>query len=79
MLNLPRWVPMVIGGLVFVFGVYRLRLGFRSKAADEAAKAKGGLYGFGRRTHFLFGIVYILMGIMLGLSAFGVSFTSIFR
>jgi hypothetical protein len=72
MVSLPPWIPLVIGLLVIAFGAYRARLAFRSQEEDEAAKRRGGLYGMARRTHFLFALVYVIMGLMLVLSAFGV-------
>lgn len=83
-ISLPPWVPCLVGALVALFGVYRLRLFFTTKpragatpdaAAEDAARRqpRGGLYAFSRRTHLLFGVVYLLMGAMLIASAFGVS------
>ncbi len=70
--HVPIWLALTIGSLVIVFGIFRLRLGFRSAAEEEAARARGGLFGMRRRTHFLFGVVYILMGVMLIMGAYGV-------
>ena len=72
MVSLPPWIPFVIGLLVVAFGAYRMRLAFRSSEDEERARAKGGLYGMARRTHFLVALVYLIMGTMLVLSAFGV-------
>ena len=72
MVSLPPWIPLVIGLLVVAFGAYRMRLAFRSPDEDERARARGGLYGMARRTHFLVALVYLIMGAMLVLSAFGV-------
>jgi hypothetical protein len=72
MVSLPPWIPLVIGLLVVAFGAFRMRLAFRSSAADEEAKKRGGLYGMGKRTHFLVALVYLIMGVMLILGAFGV-------
>ena len=72
MVSLPPWIPLVIGLLVLAFGAFRMRLAFRSSDADEEARKRGGLYGMGKRTHFLFSCVYLIMGVMLVLSAFGV-------
>jgi hypothetical protein len=74
MLALPRWLVLLVGGLVVAFGLYRIRLGFRTDAEDEAARRRGGLYGMPRRTHILIGVVYLLMGVTLVLSAFGIQF-----
>ena len=73
-MRLPPWVPAVVGVLVIVFGLYRVRLAFRAEAEDERARRRGGLYAFQRRTHLLFGVAYLLMGALLIASAFGVTF-----
>jgi hypothetical protein len=57
--------------MVGIFGVYRLRLAFRNQAQDERARARGGLYGMPRRTHALFGILYLIMAALLIGSATG--------
>jgi hypothetical protein len=69
---LPAWLVAAVGTLVIVFGLFRMRLAFRSEEEQQAARQRGGLFGYGRRTHFLFGVVYILMGVLLVLNLFGV-------
>lgn len=71
-MQLPPWVAIAVGALVIVFGAYRIKLGLRTADEDEAARKRGGLYGMGRRTHILIGVVYLLMGLMLILHAVGV-------
>ena len=68
---LPIWLVVAVSALVMVFGFFRLRLAFRSRNDEDQAKARGGLYGYGRRQQFLFGLVYVLLGVMLLLGAFG--------
>ncbi len=46
-------------------------MAFRNKASDERARARGGLYGMGRRTHFLVGTVYLLLAAALVATTFG--------
>jgi hypothetical protein len=75
-MNLPPVLLFGVAGLVVIFGVYRIRLGFRSDVDDARAKARKGLYAMGRRTHFLIGIIYLLLGTALiatglGWSPFG--------
>jgi hypothetical protein len=72
MLRLPVWVPLVVGLLVTLFGLYRIRIGFRSDADNTRARERGGLYAMGRRRHLLLGVIYVLMGGMLIATAFGV-------
>src|ERR1700760_1336657 len=68
---LPQWLVVAVSVLVMLFGLYRLRLAFRSADEDEAARERGGVYGYGRRQQALFGGVYILLVVMLILGAFG--------
>ncbi len=72
-MHLPPWIFIAVGVVVIAFGIYRIRLSVRSDEEDEAARRRGGLYGVPRRTHLLFGIVYLLMGVILILSAFGIN------
>ena len=67
----PGWLAGVVGTLVIIFGLFRLWLGFRPAQEAEAVRRRGGLFAYGRRTQVLFGAVYILMGVMLLLGAFG--------
>jgi hypothetical protein len=60
-----------VAAVVIIFGLYRVRLAFRSNAEDERAKERGGLYGMGRRTHLLIGIIYLLLGTALVATSFG--------
>lgn len=70
-MRVPAWLTLGVAALVIIFGVYRLRLGFRSDEEDRRARARKGLYGMGRRTHFLIGVVYLLLGGALVATSFG--------
>ena len=70
--RLPEWLVFTVGVLVIVFGAFRFRLAFRSENDEDSARDKGGLFGYPRRTHGLFGLVYVLMGVLLILGALGV-------
>lgn len=70
--RLPPWLVITVGVVVIAFGLFRLAMIFRSKDAQEQARQKGGLFGYPRRTHGLFGVVYITMGALLILGALGV-------
>jgi hypothetical protein len=61
-----------VGSSVILFGLFRIRLGLRSKSAEETAIRVGGLNAYPRRTQILYGVVYLLLGIMLILGAAGV-------
>jgi uncharacterized membrane protein YidH (DUF202 family) len=73
MIVVPAWVSLLVGSLVTAFGVFRLTLAFRRRGDQERAQKRGGLYGYSRHTQFLFGVVYIVMGLLLILPALGVS------
>jgi len=70
-MRIPVWLTLGVAALVMIFGVYRIVLGFRSDDEDQRAKARKGLYAMGRRTHFLIGIVYLLLGGGLVATTFG--------
>jgi hypothetical protein len=70
--RIPVWLTLGIAILVIVFGVYRIHIAItRTGDADARAKARGGLYAMGRRTHFLVGVVYLLLGAGLVATTFG--------
>jgi hypothetical protein len=70
-MHVPVWLTLGVALLVCVFGLYRIRLAFRSDEEDQRARARKGLYAMGRRTHFLIGVVYLLLGSALIATSFG--------
>jgi len=70
-MRVPVWLTLGVALLVCLFGAYRIRLGFRSDAEDQRAREKKGMYAMGRRTHFLIGVVYLLLGGALVATSFG--------
>jgi hypothetical protein len=70
-MRVPVWLTLGVALLVCVFGAYRIRLAFRSDAEDERARERKGLYAMGRRTHFLVGLIYLLLGGALIATSFG--------
>ncbi len=70
-MRVPIWLTLGVAALVMIFGVYRIRMGFRTDEEDRRARERKGLYGMGRRTHFLIGIVYLLLGGALVATSFG--------
>jgi len=70
-MRVPVWLTLGVAALVIIFGIYRIRVGFRSDDEDARARARKGLYAMGRRTHILIGIVYILLGSALVATSFG--------
>ena len=68
---LPAWLTIAVATLVCVFGAYRIRLAFRSDEENQRVRARRGLHAMGRRTHFLIGVVYLLLGSGLIATALG--------
>ncbi len=68
---IPVWLTLGVAALVLIFGAYRIRIAFRSDEEDERARARKGLYAMGRRTHFLIGLIYLLLGGALVATSFG--------
>ena len=70
-MRVPVWLTLGVALLVCAFGAYRIRLAFRSDAEGERARQRKGLYAMGRRTHFLVGLIYLLLGGALVATSFG--------
>lgn len=70
-MRVPVWLTLGVAALVLIFGVYRIRLAFRSDEEDQRARARKGLYAMARRTHLLIGIIYLLLGAALVAASFG--------
>jgi hypothetical protein len=70
--RLPVWLVVLVGSVVILFGLFRVKLAMRSREEEANARGKGGLFGYPRRTHILFGVVYMAMGVLLILGAMGV-------
>ena len=70
-MRIPLWLTLGAAFIVCVFGAYRIRLAFRSDDEDERAKARRGLFALNRRTHFLIGVIYILLGAGLVATSYG--------
>jgi hypothetical protein len=71
-MRVPVWLTLGIALLAFVWGAYRIRIAFRSDEQDDRARdGKRGLFALARRTHFLFGLVYVLLGAALVATTLG--------
>lgn len=70
-MRVPVWLTLGVAVLVCIFGAYRIRIAFRSDEEDERARARKGLYAMRRRTHFLIGVIYLLLGGALIATSFG--------
>jgi len=70
-MRVPVWLTLGVAILVLLFGAHRIRIAFRSDEEDERARSRKGLYAMRRRTHFLVGVVYLLLGAALIATTFG--------
>jgi hypothetical protein len=66
---IPAWITFVVAAIVSAFGVYRLYLAFTSD--EETLAQRKGLYGLPRRTHAIFGALYLLLGVFLIVTGLG--------
>jgi hypothetical protein len=70
--RIPVWLTLAVAALVLLFGLYRIRIALTRSDDDEAkARAKGGLYSMGKRTHLFIGVIYLLLGAGLIATSFG--------
>lgn len=69
--RIPVWLLYGVAVLVMIFGLHRVRIGFRSDDEDRRARSRKGLYAMARRTHILIGVVYLLLGGALFATALG--------
>ena len=70
-MRVPVWLTLGIAVLALVWGFYRIRVAMRSDEEDARARERKGLFGMARRTHFLVGVVYLLLGAALLATSFG--------
>ena len=59
----PSFVTYMVAACVILFGCYRIYLAFTTE--KEVLAKRKGLYGLPKRTHILFGILYLLLGAFL--------------
>lgn len=70
-MRIPMWLTLGVASLVIVFGLYRMRLAFRGAEEEHRARQRKGMFALAGRTHFLIGIVYLLLGGALVATTFG--------
>ena len=70
-MQVPIWLTLGVAALVLIFGAYRIRIAFRTDDEDQRARSKKGLYAMRRRTHFLIGTIYLLLGAGLVATSLG--------
>lgn len=64
-MRIPVWLTVAVAILVIGFGIYRLRISFRSDAEDQQARGRRGLHAMSRGKHRFVGVLYLLLGIAL--------------
>jgi hypothetical protein len=70
-MTVPPWLTFLVAGMVIFFGLYRLWFALRAPSQEASAVPRKGLYGLPRRRHFLYGVLYLLLGGMLIAGALG--------
>ena len=64
-MTVPDWFLMMIGGLVLVYGVFRLRLGILPGEVYQARHDHGQMYRIAQRKHWFIGFVMLVFGALL--------------
>jgi hypothetical protein len=70
-MRIPIWLTLGVASLVIIFGLYRIRLFFRSADEEQRALQRKGMFALAGRTHFLIGLIYLLLGGSLVATTFG--------
>ncbi len=65
------WLTLGVASLVIIFGLYRIAMVFRNSADEARARERRGLFGLAGRTHFLIGVIYLMLGGALVATTFG--------
>jgi hypothetical protein len=65
------WLTLGVASLVIIFGLYRLFMVFRSSDEEARARQRKGMFGLAGRTHFLIGVIYLMLGGALVATTFG--------
>jgi uncharacterized iron-regulated membrane protein len=70
-MRVPPWLTLGAAILVMFFGGYRIWLALRPKREEAEAPPRRGLFGLARRTQFLVGVIYLLLGGALIATTYG--------
>ena len=70
-MRVPQWLTLAVAGVVIIFGSYRIWLAFKPTKDTGRPAPRRGLYAMAKRTHFLIGFVYLLLGGALVATSFG--------
>ena len=71
-MQLPRWLLVLVGLTVVLFGVYRIWFSFQKPKSEDDPQRRG-LYAYPGRRHLLIGTVYVIAGGMLLASGLGLN------
>lgn len=64
-MRIPVWLTLGVAILVIGFGIYRLKLSWRSDEEQERAEQGGGLMRMSRTKHRFVGLLYCALGAAL--------------
>ena len=70
-MRIPVWLTIAIAILVTGFGAFRIYLALKKSDEIENAPRRAGFYRMGKRTHFVIGAMYLLLGGALFATSFG--------
>ncbi len=70
-MNVPVWLTFLVASVVILFGLYRIKIAFRSNEKNAIEMQKKGLYAQPRRRHAVIGLLYLFMGVALISGALG--------
>ena len=73
-MRIPVWLTLGFAAVIAVYGIYRMTLAFRTAQTDTQPPPPIGRLGFralSRRTHFLMGLIYLLLSGSLIATTFG--------
>lgn len=68
MINIPRWLVILLAACVAAFGIFRLYVAWRktrSADGDKPSLGRGGFYAQSAKRHAFFGILYLATGGLL--------------
>jgi hypothetical protein len=73
-MRIPVWLTLGFALVIAIYGLYRMSLALRTAAPDpDAPNPRGGriFRAMGRRTHFLMGVIYLLLAGAVIATTFG--------
>ncbi|MCP4448800.1 MAG: hypothetical protein GY811_26225 [Myxococcales bacterium] len=71
---LPRWIPFAVAFWVIAFGILRMRIAMRKELPGDEERPnfrKGGYYARSKRSHAIYGVAYLALGVYCIAMGFG--------